>query len=927
MKIGHLNVRSIIDKIDEIRLIISKTKLDLLCISETWLHEKINDNMINVPGYTIVRHDRNSNKRGGGVCIYVRSNMSFTCRDDLINDVLEAVWIEIPRTRTDQLIIGCLYRPPNADSNYLQCIFDTLEVTMTEGKDIIIIGDMNYDYKHDECDTDNPITDIEDLFLMTQIVREPTRVTENSSKCLDHILTTIPECHSICGVAKISLSDHYLVYTNLICTEYKSPHHHVRFRDYRSFDPEEFLKDIEKCEILCEEANSEDTVEIEWDKWKDAFLLISDKHAPFKECRLKRRHNPWITSSIIELIYRRDYLKKKHIATQSHEIFLEYRRVRNDITNQIRRNKKEYIKNISLKYRNDSKSLWKELKKIHGNDKHECNIPTDLSNDALNKFFVNVGKTFSQPIQTNIFKWFHPKCIHSFKFQKIDFDKILISLSRLTKDSNVDILNFDSKLLQIAAPIIHRSLCFLFNKSLMTGQVPRDWKIAKVTPIYKGKGSKNDPTNYRPISVVGHVGKILEKEVHNQFLNFLQTNDLISIDQFAFLPNHSTQTCLHRVTDEWYECFNCKEVVAACFLDISKCFDSIDINLLLLKLTFYGVEGCEHEWFTSYLNGRSQAVYCHGSLSPLCDVTVGVPQGSILAPLLFLLFMNDIAQCLRYSRCNIYADDVVIYSSSTNIEEAASRLQSDVNGLSRWYDKNRLRINIDKTKVMLLSPSKNYDLVININKQPIEQVKNIRYLGVIIDDKLQWNIHARQVIKSLSYKIYGLSKMRKFIDQDLLNMLYLSLVQPVSDYSCSVWGHCSCKSIDKLFRLQKRAARVVTGNFDYTHCTGNDIVKRLKWQTFQQRRDYFIATLMFKCIHGLAPTHMINELEMVFERHVYHTRSADSLDVVIPKPNLECFKKSFRYAGAHVWNALPHALQDTQSLEQFKKMYKQCNRK
>ena len=237
------------------------------------------------------------------------------------------------------------------------------------------------------------------------------------------------------------------------------------------------------------------------------------------------------------------------------------------------------------------------------------------------------------------------------------------ALSNLSVDSNIHILDFDSKLLQIAAPIIHVSLNALFNESLTSGHVPKEWKIARITPIYKGKGSKTEPTNYRPISIVGHVGKILEKEVLKQFLNFLKSNDLISIDQFAFLSNHSTQTCLHRVADDWYESFNYNELVAACFLDISKCFDSIDIQLLLIKLKCYGVREREHEWFSSYLHERSQAVLCHGSLSNVRDVTVGVPQGSILAPILFVLFMNDISQGLKFSRCNVYADDVVIYTS------------------------------------------------------------------------------------------------------------------------------------------------------------------------------------------------------------------------------------------------------------------------
>ena len=922
LKIGHLNVRSLSDKIDEVRFIIFETNLDIFCISETWLKDDINDDMIHIPGYTVVRRDRNCNKRGGGVCIYIRSNISFVYRNDFHNDVVEAVWIELPRTNSDKIIVGSLYRPPNADTEYFKNMIDILEIITSEGNEVIVLGDMNYDYKHDEYDPVNPIVEIEDLFLMKQIISEPTRVTEKSSKCLDHILTTMSECHNVCGVCKTSVSDHYLIYTSIESTRTKNSHNHVRFRDYKNFDSNLFIDDIKQCKALSDTDISKNSLEIKWNMWKTAFLNISDRHAPFRQCRVKRRHNPWMTQSIIQLIYKRDYLKKKHLSTRSPKLLKEYRHVRNEITKEIRRCKKEYFDIVANKYKNNSKALWKELDRIRGGNKHESQIPSDLSNDTLNDFFVNVGKQITKSFNHNIFEWFHPKCIHSFKFTELDPQKILASLSKLNSESNIDILDFDSKLLNIAAPFIYHSLCALFNESLKTGQVPNDWKIGRITPIYKGKGSKSDPTNYRPISVVGHVGKIVEREVHTQFLNFLRTNDLINIDQFAFLPNHSTQTCLHRVSDEWFESFNLNELIAACFLDISKCFDCIDIELLLLKLTYYGVEECEHKWFSNYLHDRSQAVYCHGSLSAFQNVNVGVPQGSILAPLLFLLYMNDISQCLKFSRCNIYADDVVIYTSSPNFTEAALHLQADLDRLSYWYTKNKLKINIDKTKVMLLSPSKNYNLEIFIDKQIIEQVHNIRYLGVEIDDRLKWNNHTRQLIKTISYKIFTLSKMRKFINKDVLNMLYFSLVQPIIDYACSVWGQCSNNAIDKLSRLQKRAARVVTGNFDYTSSHGEVIVRDLKWQSFQQRRDYFIATMMFKCIHGLAPTHMINELEMVCERHAYSTRNAESLNVVVPKPNLECFKRSFRFSGAKVWNSLPNNLQNLQSVNSFKQLYK-----
>ena len=164
--------------------------------------------------------------------------------------------------------------------------------------------------------------------------------------------------------------------------------------------------------------------------------------------------------------------------------------------------------------------------------------------------------------------------------------------------------------------------------------------------------------------------------------------------------------------------------------------------------------------------------------------------------------------------------------------------------------------------------------------------------------------------------------MPNFIKQDVLNLLYLTLTQPCIDYACSVWGQCPSNSRDKLFRLQKRAARVVKGNFDYVNFHGIDLIKELKWQSFEHRRDYFVATLMFKCVHGLAPARMVNEIEMVCDRHYHNTRSADSLNVVVPKPNLECFKKCFRYSGAHVWNTLPYTLQNVQSVQSFKQMYK-----
>ena len=245
-----------------------------------------------------------------------------------------------------------------------------------------------------------------------------------------------------------------------------------------------------------------------------------------------------------------------------------------------------------------------------------------------------------------------------------------------------------------------------------------------------------------------------------------------------------------------------------------------------------------------------------------------------------------------------------------------------MNEVNKWYLSNRLRINIEKTKVMLLKAQSFDQLNISIEGKALEQVKIIKYLGLTIDDELKWNSHVNNMCKSIAYKIHLLSKLRKYLNSNLLNTLYKSIIQPCFDYACSVRGNRPNVVGKKLLRLQKRAARIVTGNFDYETSNGTDLMKNLSWPSLEQRRDYFLATLMFKCINGLAPSRLCNEIEMVFDRHGFDTRNASSLNVVVPKPNLESFKQSLKYAGAKIWNKLPNNLQNSNSVNSFKSNYK-----
>lgn len=923
IKVAHLNVRSLYHKIEEIRYLARKINVDILCISETWLNDKIKDGEINITGYTIKRGDRKHGRKGGGVCIYIRDTLSYKERHDLTaNSQVEAVCVELVRSSADNIIVSCVYRPPKPNCSYYDKMLDLLEKMSTENKELILLGDLNIDYKLDHTLSTNPLHYIENLYLLRQLVDKPTRVTSKSSKCIDVILSSMPEKHRFTDVAKIALSDHFLIYTCIDVNVTRKPHKTIRYRDYKNFNAEMFLNEVKQCKVLNMQ-NEPTTCKPSWSDWKEAFLKISDKHAPIKVSRVKERYCPWITPSIIKLMYKRDYLKNKSDQNGKLETLQEYRKTRNLVTLLERNSKAAYLKDVSIKYKNDHKNFWKEIHRAAGNDKYVNSIHPDIDCDEINDYFTNVGKQISESFPKEPLDWKYPECIYNFNFTKVDDNNVHILLTKLGNNSNLDVLDFDSKLLNLAAPIIYKSLSSVINDSLSEGIVPSDWKFARTTPIYKGKGCNMTKSNYRPISVVCHIAKIIEREVQTQLIDYLTKHELISVDQFAFLKNHSTQSCLHRVIDDWYEAINEGQYVGAIFLDISKCFDTIDHELLLFKLEKYGITGQALAWFKSYLSDRKQVVSCNSKTSSPKDVTVGVPQGSILGPILFLIFINDIVQCVNDAFCNLFADDNIVYTFDEKLEKLNKKLQTNADNTNKWYEKNRLGVNATKTLMMLIKASNSDEkLDIKIGDTHIEQVNVARYLGLMVDENLNWSAHVSQLSRSVAYKISSLNRLSKCMDTDLLDKLYKSTIQPCIDYACSVWGSTSEGNKQTLFRLQKRAARVVLKDFDYINHRGADLVHKLKWQSLEQRRDYYLATLMYKCVHGLAPARLCNEIEMCCDRHELNTRSSNSLDVVVPKPNVECYRNSFKYAGAKVWNQIPDHIQCATSIDSFKYMYK-----
>jgi hypothetical protein len=294
----------------------------------------------------------------------------------------------------------------------------------------------------------------------------------------------------------------------------------------------------------------------------------------------------------------------------------------------------------------------------------------------------------------------------------------------------------------------------LFNKSLYCGSLPDDFKKAKVTPVYKGKGSKVEPGNYRPISIVPHVAKLFEKRVQSQLMLYLDTFKLINWNQSAFLKGHSTQTAIHKVIDDLLDNVNDGYINGMCLIDLAKCFDTIDHSLLIKKLGQYGICGNAVTWFTDYLSNRSQAVQINNALSDFMPITTGVPQGSVLGPVLFLIFINDLPSCLVHSSNSLYADDTEIHASGKTLLEVQALLQQDLDNLVNWFKKNKLTINVNKSLCMIFSSGlRQGELCLYMDGVRVECVPFTKYLGVYPDANFKWDIHTSNVCKTISPKI------------------------------------------------------------------------------------------------------------------------------------------------------------------------------
>ena len=511
----------------------------------------------------------------------------------------------------------------------------------------------------------------------------------------------------------------------------------------------------------------------------------------------------------------------------------------------------------------------------------------------------------------------------SFEFLTVNQNDFLQELLHLSNKTSLDIIEMDNKLLRLASPLIAPVLAHIFNLSLAEGHIPKDWKLARVTPVFKNCGSQEDPSNFRPISVVPTVTKIFEKCIKSQFLAYLTDNNLLCPQQFAYLKHHSTATALHSLADKWLDNINNKQVNGICQLDLSKGFDTVNIDILLHKLVKYGVSAHSITWFESYFTQRSQIVTCNGLLSKPNILNMGIPQGTVLGPIFFLIYVNDFPSYIKSGTAHMYADDSTLSAEGNNVAQMECNLQASLNEAAAWFSANRLVVNGTKSSAMLISTphvlKHNKNLIqVKVDDVVLPYNTSSKILGVVVDSNLKWDQHINHICKKVNPKIGLIHRLRQMLPLQCLNMIYISLIQPHFDYCITIWGSCAKKHISILQKLQNRAARAMTGIFDYNQSV-SEIIRSLNWVKVEDRYKYFLAVLVYKCLHKEAPLLLTKRFLSLDQRQdCYQTRAVTNGDLKVPHPNMSLYKSSLAYSGSTFWNSLPLTIRGSSSIFSFK---------
>lgn len=787
------------NKIDDLSLLLHQNPFDIICLCEHWLKDS-EIKSVNLYNYNLASHFSRNVHIHGGVCIFLDKNVRYKIID--VSQFCTEFHIElcaIELTNIKTALITCYRSCSHGNFDiFINSLTNMLNHLYSKYNKIILTGDFNINILEESMCTKILMNTLKS-FGLSFTIKEPTRVTSHSATCIDNIATNIDSANVCADVVDYCISDHFGVVLKIVCnlTAMKNKSHKQRFFSTNSLL--HFKNSLFKT-CFNDYFNCQNNPNFLAEFLTNIYVTLIDKHFPLKICH-KRYNNPlnFFNDNLKQMRKTLSSLKiikdcSKNLSAT--KIFTEFQR---KYRHEISKAKQAACDSFILTSRNIPRDSWKlinsELNRNRKNSLHST-----LDSNSFNNFFVNVAENIIKTLPYNrrndinfLNEVRSPQ--DSFYLFPVCSNEVSSAIFELKSSACLDIYDINSKVMKESVDFIIDPLVHLINSCFANGEFPEILKVSKVLPIYK-KGDLDCPNNFRPISIIPLFGKIIEIIVKHRLTAFLDKHSILHNHQFGFRKKCSTITAIQKLVRDITTSFENGTSVSLTLCDLSKAFDCVSHQLLLHKLHHYGIRGTALDFFKSYLCNRQQAVAHNHELSSLKKVEHGVPQGSVLGPLLFTIYINDIFCHLSPVECICYADDTSFYVEHKNLREL-DEISIHVKGkVETWFSYNFLKLNSEKTQHMIFSTT---------NRSSINEVK---LLGIMLDEGLKWYNHVDYLCNKLSSQLYLLRRLRNITSMLVLRTAYYGLVHSNISYGITLWGNSS-QSI-RVFKLQKQAIRIIT---------------------------------------------------------------------------------------------------------------------
>lgn len=791
----------------------------------------------------------------------------------------------------------------------------------------MICGDFNIDLFSSNPHSRRLIQICDDNGL-DQLIKSPTRIFTESATLIDLCLSNINE-NLISSTVSIEdqISDHAILQITVRGKNNTIPMKSREYHIWKNYDKaclwQSIENSIDSWELI---KNCDVNMKTEW-----LLSIISDATIKFKTLKRMCIKDDFFNHELEQMRVEKNRLYKiaqySNGSIDSQSNWINFKVFKNEYKKAIQIKKFECNQRKLNRVTGDAKGTWRVLNAIL--EKECCEIirikngSSEMDNDmeianSFNKFFVDSITQLNNSIPLHRFEAdIQVNQNISFRFRPVSISEIKSNLKELK--NNTDEFFIKPSVLLDAVFVIGVHIANIINESFETGIFPSILKKSTIIPIQKKAGSINIE-DHRPINMLPCLERLIESLAYSQFNNFISTNKLISSNQSGFRAKHSCETAINDVLTEWREAQNNSKIIIAVFLDFQRAFETIDPDLMIIKLSQYGVLDSSLEWFKSYLNNRKQIVKLGESKSNEVFNNLGVPQGSILGPLLFSLYINDIQKCLKFASTKMFADDTLVYVTSDSIDDAVQKLNEDLEILFRKLCQNKLKLNVNKTKVMVISNKtlNHNNINIAINNQKLEIENEIKYLGVMIDDKLKFDKNTNCLCKKLGQKVNTLNRLRNDLNHQQKLTIYKAIILPHFTYCATILFLAKDSDIDRLQKLQNKCVRHISNLNHLRNC--QDILQTLDLMNVKQIIFFRTLIFIYKIINNQVPEYLSCNIHYNHENQSRELRSSNNLKLA--NATKSCSQNSIFYKGIKLYNSLPMTIKQAETLNLFQKLLK-----